>query len=161
MTEKLWRVLGYVFFGIIALSVCTTAYNTFITNEYEVFGVWTEFEDGIAYTEFYVEGEYYEVETESYEVDDIFQGMTEEYGEELSDNTYYATEYAVEEAYIMLEEADEDTEEESEEEEMEEDFTEEEDLSSEDEQLNIEEDLEITETEETDDSLLESNTEEN
>lgn len=109
MSDKLWPMLKYGFTAIIALSVTTTAYVAFVQRDYEVFGVWTEFEDGVAYTEYYYDGEYYEIETESYEVNDILYAIATDLGinpNDLSNNTYYATEHAVDEAYYMLEEAE-------------------------------------------------------
>lgn len=159
MSDKVWSTLLYGFLAIIALSVFATLYATFFQNDYEVFGVWTEFEDDIAYTEFYFEGEYHEIETESYEVDDIFNQMAEHIGvgpDELSDNMYYATEYAVDEAYVMLEElvdGEDMMDDESAEEEGSYDT---EEVSDEDDTDSIEDDEELTETEDAEDDIASS-----
>lgn len=113
MSDKLWPVLKYGFTAIIALSITATAYVAFVQKDYEIFGVWTEFEEGVAYTEYYYSGEYYEIETKSYEVDDIFNAIAADLEidpDNLSDNTYYATEYAVDEAYYVLEQTDSEEE---------------------------------------------------
>lgn len=159
MSDKVWSTLLYGFLAIIALSVFATLYATFLQNDYEVFGVWTEFEDDIAYTEFYFEGEYHEIVTESFEVDDIFNHMAEHIGvdsDELSDNMYYATEYAVDEAYVMLEEdeSDEDTlDDESDDEEGSYDM---EEVGNEDSTGNVGEDTELIEINDADDGTASS-----
>jgi len=101
----MWPVIWSIYCIIILFSLAATIYTTFVIQDYEIFGVFTEFEEGISYTEFYYNGDYYEVETKSYLVDDVLTSIADTLNiseDELSDNMYYALEYAIEEATLQL-----------------------------------------------------------